>query len=183
MSKPSTGIHGKAAKGPQLAMSATEIETSALNLLDLGLKRQTTGGTAKILVAKATNFVVGMPASEQVRVSRSGLPASTVDVMARRLGMSRTLFLGEIDMKQSTIERRLAENKPLTTTETDRLYRVEKVLARATEVLEDEAAATAWIQHRIRSLGGVTPLSLLDTDAGVDLVMDTLGRIEHGIAA
>lgn len=182
MSKPSTGIHGKAAKGPQLTISAAEIAAGALTPIGRGLKRQT-GGTAKILVAKATNFVVGMPASEQVRVSRSGLPASTVDVMARRLGMSRTLFLGEIDMKQSTIERRLAENKPLTTTETDRLYRVEKVLARATEVLEDEAAATAWIQHRIRSLGGVTPLSLLDTDAGVDLVMDTLGRIEHGIAA
>lgn len=139
--------------------------------------------TGEVLVTQPTNFVIGMAASEQVRVSRSGLPASTVDVMARRLGMSRTLFLGEIDMKQSTIERRLAEKKPLTTTETDRLYRVEKVLVRATEVLGEASAATAWIQRRIRSLGNVTPLSLLDTDAGVDLVMDTLGRIEHGIAA
>jgi putative toxin-antitoxin system antitoxin component (TIGR02293 family) len=57
------------------------------------------------------------------------------------------------------------------------------VLARAAEVLEDEAAATAWIQRDIRSLGGVSPLSLLDTEAGVDLVMDTLARIEYGIAA
>ncbi|UCV29491.1 type II RES/Xre toxin-antitoxin system antitoxin [Ferribacterium limneticum] len=182
MSKPITGMHGKATKGPQLTMSAAEIATSALTPPGRGLKRQA-GKTAKVLVAPPTNFVVGMAASEQVRVSRIGLPASTVDIMAKRLGMSRSLFLGEIDMKQSTIERRLAEKKPLTTTETDRLYRVEKVLARATEVLEDEASATAWIQHRIRSLGGVTPLSLLDTDAGVDLVMDTLGRIEHGIAA
>lgn len=182
MSKPIAGMHGKATKGPQLTMSAAEIATSALTPPGRGLKRQA-GKTAKVLVAPPTNFVVGMAASEQVRVSRIGLPASTVDIMAKRLGMSRSLFLGEIDMKQSTIERRLAEKKPLTTTETDRLYRVEKVLARATEVLEDEASATAWIQHRIRSLGGVTPLSLLDTDAGVDLVMDTLGRIEHGIAA
>ncbi|MDP2882807.1 MAG: DUF2384 domain-containing protein [Azonexus sp.] len=182
MSKPITGMLGKATKGSQLSISANEIATNALTPKGRGLKRHA-GETAKALVAQPTNFVVGMAASEQVRISRIGLPASTVDVMAKRLGMSRTLFLGEIDMKQSTIERRLAEKKPLTTTETDRLYRVEKVLARATEVLEDETAATAWIQHRIRSLGGVTPLSLLDTDAGVDLVMDTLGRIEHGIAA
>lgn len=182
MSKPITGMLGKAAKGRQPSMSAAEIATTALAPKGRGIKRRL-AGTTKVIVAQPTNFVVGMAASEQVRVSRIGLPASTVDVMAKRLGMSRTLFLGEIDMKQSTIERRLAEKKPLTTTETDRLYRVEKVLARATEVLEDETAATAWIQHRIRSLGGVTPLSLLDTDAGVDLVMDTLGRIEHGIAA
>jgi putative toxin-antitoxin system antitoxin component (TIGR02293 family) len=163
-------------------MSANEIATSALAPKGTGLKRHA-GEAAKTAIAQPMTFVVGKAVSEQIRVSRSGLPASTVDFMAKRLGMSRSLFLGEIDMKQSTIERRLAEKKPLTTTETDRLYRVEKVLARATEVLEDDAAATAWIQHRIRSLGGVTPLSLLDTDAGVDLVMDTLGRIEHGIVA
>jgi uncharacterized protein (DUF2384 family) len=29
----------------------------------------------------------------------------------------------------------------------------------------------------------VTPLSLLDTDIGADSVLDTLGRIEHGVFA
>jgi len=32
-----------------------------------------------------------------------------------------------------------------------------------------------------RSLGNVTPLSLLDTDLGAEAVTDTLGRIEHGV--
>lgn len=182
MSKPISGMPRKATKDRQPSVPPLETGTDALITEGHGRVRRTSKA-AKVLIAKPVNFVVGKTAAEQIRVSRSGLPASTVDFMAKRLGMSRSLFLGEIDMKQSTIERRLAEKKPLTTTETDRLYRVEKVLARATEVLEDEGAATAWIQHRIRSLGGVTPLSLLDTDAGVDLVMDTLGRIEHGIVA
>jgi len=30
-------------------------------------------------------------------------------------------------------------------------------------------------------LGGATPLSLIDTDDGAESVMDTLGRIEHGV--
>nr|WP_315215725.1 MbcA/ParS/Xre antitoxin family protein [uncultured Duganella sp.] len=34
-----------------------------------------------------------------------------------------------------------------------------------------------------RSLGGKAPLSLLDTEAGYELVLDTLGRIEHGIVS
>jgi putative toxin-antitoxin system antitoxin component (TIGR02293 family) len=88
-----------------------------------------------------------------------------------------------LQLKSSTIERRLSTRQALSPAETDKLYRVEKVLARAAEVLEDEGAAKAWIQRDIRSLGGVSPLSLLDTEAGVDLVMDTLARIEYGIAA
>lgn len=181
MSKSIAGTPRKTSKSQQLTVLPTE---SGIDVLIKGRGRvRRSSKAAKALIVKPMTFVVGKAASEQVRVSRSGLPASAVDFVAKRLGMSRTLFLSEIDMKQSTIERRLAEKKPLTITETDRLYRVEKILARATEVLEDETAATAWIQRHIRSLGGVTPLSLLDTDAGVDLVMDTLGRIEQGIGA
>lgn len=120
---------------------------------------------------------------DQVEISRKGVPATLIDEFANQLGISRAQFLSALDLKPSTIERRVARNLLLTTTETDRLYRVEKVLTRATEVLEDAEAAKAWLQREIRSLGGVTPLSLLDTDPGVDMVMDTLGRIEQGIAA
>lgn len=134
--------------------------------------------------SKVTNTVVfGRDYNERVSLSRAGLPAISVDLLAERLGLSRVKFVTALGLKGSTIERRLATKQPLSPAETDKLYRVEKVLSRAIEVLEDEEAAKAWLQREIRSLGGVSPLSLLDTDAGVDLVMDTLGRIEYGIAA
>lgn len=61
------------------------------------------------------------------------------------------------------------------------LLRLARSLVRAAEVFEDAAAALDWLQSRNRALGDVTPLSLLDTDAGAARVMDTLGRIEHGV--
>ncbi len=61
--------------------------------------------------------------------------------------------------------------------------RTAKVLVRAQEVFGDLPAASAWLKQEIRSLGGMTPLSLMKTDSGLQLVMDTLGRIEHGIVA
>ena len=141
--------------------------------------------TGKILgeASKLANLVYGRDYSDRVSMSRAGLPATAVDTLAERLGLSRAKFVQALQLKSSTIERRLSTRQALSPAETDKLYRVEKVLARAAEVLEDEAAATAWIQRDIRSLGGVSPLSLLDTEAGVDLVMDTLARIEYGIAA
>jgi putative toxin-antitoxin system antitoxin component (TIGR02293 family) len=54
---------------------------------------------------------------------------------------------------------------------------------RATEVLGSEQLADQWLHREIRSLGGEQPVSLLDTEAGFELVMDTLGRIESGIVA
>lgn len=38
-----------------------------------------------------------------------------------------------------------------------------------------------WLKSPNAALGGATPLSLLDTDIGTESVMDTLGRIEHGV--
>ena len=78
---------------------------------------------------------------------------------------------------------RISNNGVLSATEQDRIYRAEKVLARTVEVLEDDEAATKWINQANRSLGGEVPLALLDTEVGYELVLDTLGRIEYGIVS
>jgi len=57
------------------------------------------------------------------------------------------------------------------------------VAARAAEVFEAQDLAIAWLKTPVAALGGVTPLSLVDTNVGADSVMDTCGRIEHGVFA
>ena len=54
------------------------------------------------------------------------------------------------------------------------LLRLAQLTRRASAVFDDPAAAT---------LRGNAPLSLLDTDIGAESVLDTLGRIEHGVFA
>jgi putative toxin-antitoxin system antitoxin component (TIGR02293 family) len=58
-----------------------------------------------------------------------------------------------------------------------------RIRARAIEVLGDSESAEHWLRTPIRSIGGVAPGSLLDSADGRQLVLDTLGRIEQGIAA
>ena len=43
--------------------------------------------------------------------------------------------------------------------------------------------ALDWMKSGNAALSGATPLSMLDTDIGTESVMDTLGRIEHGVFA
>lgn len=78
---------------------------------------------------------------------------------------------------------RLAKNGELSSSERDRMYRAEKVWQRAMDVFEDEEAVRTWVVQSNRSLGGEAPLALLDTEPGYELVLDTLGRIEHGIVS
>lgn len=71
----------------------------------------------------------------------------------------------------------------LSTEESAKLLRFARVVERAEEVFEAAEPALAWLKADNAALGGVTPLSLLDTDIGADSVLDTLGRIEHGVFA
>lgn len=57
-----------------------------------------------------------------------------------------------------------------------------EVAARAMEVFGTRREkALRWLNTPLRSLGDRTPLSLLETPAGVAQVQDALGRAEHGL--
>lgn len=127
--------------------------------------------------------IAGSDLWDQTVIVRKGLPSNAIVEMSEALAMPRASFLDNLQLPRSTIEARIKNNSPLTSAEGDAVLRAAKALARAQEVFEDRAAASAWLKREIRSLGGVTPVSLMDTDSGFELVMHTLGRIEHGVVA
>jgi len=69
----------------------------------------------------------------------------------------------------------------LNSEESDKVVRLARVVERAEEVFEDLEASVEWLKAPNAALGAVPPLSLLDTDTGAESVLDTLGRIEHGV--
>lgn len=67
--------------------------------------------------------------------------------------------------------------------ESVKLARLARVVARAEEVSEDLAAASHWLHSPNAALSGAIPLSLPNTEIGAAPVLETLGRIEHGVLA
>ena len=61
--------------------------------------------------------------------------------------------------------------------------RASQVLDHAGAVFDDDQDAAAWLSMPNHALSGDTPLSLMDTDAGVRQVDDVLTRIEFGVFA
>lgn len=113
---------------------------------------------------------------------RRGLPAACVDAVVRITRITQSDLAHALAIPERTLARRKREGA-LSPEESAKLVRFARVVERAEVVFEDADGALDWLQSPNASLGGVTPLSLLDTDIGADSVMDTLGRIEHGVFA
>ncbi|HJN73534.1 MAG TPA: MbcA/ParS/Xre antitoxin family protein [Myxococcota bacterium] len=62
-----------------------------------------------------------------------------------------------------------------------RNVRIARVASHAVDVFGSSERAAAWLRRGNRGLGGVVPLSLLDTDIGAERVDDVLTRIEHAV--
>jgi len=57
----------------------------------------------------------------------------------------------------------------------------QNVLDKANSVFGDNNKAMIWLNSPCYAIGNQVPMQLLDTVEGMELVMDALGRIEHGI--
>ncbi|MGA7815620.1 type II RES/Xre toxin-antitoxin system antitoxin [Caballeronia sp.] len=119
---------------------------------------------------------------EWVDVVRHGISSRALDSMLKSIGLSQAELAQALDIPERTLARRKREGV-LSREESAKLLRLARVVARAAEVFEGLDAALNWLKTQIDALEGATPLSLVDTDIGADSVMDTLGRIEHGVFA
>lgn len=116
--------------------------------------------------------------SEQVR---SGLPASTVSLLAEKLALHRTQVAERLSIPPRTLSRRLSTHARLTHEESDRTLRMARVVALANEVLGSEEKASRWMSTPNRALGGRRPFDQLDTDLGVRSVEEVIQRIAYGM--
>ena len=58
-----------------------------------------------------------------------------------------------------------------------------KVQKRSIEVFDRAELAEGWLKSPVLALGGDTPMELMISDKGIDMVLNELGRIEHGIVS
>jgi putative toxin-antitoxin system antitoxin component (TIGR02293 family) len=112
---------------------------------------------------------------------RRGLPSACVDAVVRTTRITQSDLAHALAIPERTLARRKREGALSPKSRPSSC--ASPAWWSAETVFEDADSALNWLQSPNASLGGVTPLSLLDTDIGADSVLDTLGRIEHGVFA
>ncbi|MEM6366478.1 MAG: antitoxin Xre/MbcA/ParS toxin-binding domain-containing protein, partial [Planctomycetota bacterium] len=70
----------------------------------------------------------------------------------------------------------------LTSEASDCLLRVARIYAEAFDLFGVSSDVASWMQTESQTLGDETPLELLDTSVGFELVFHELKRLQYGIA-
>jgi len=110
---------------------------------------------------------------------REGFPHAAVEGLLESSGFSLQEIASTLDLSLRSLQRRKNQGR-LARYESDRLYRLARLVALAEHFLGDHQLAVDWLKRPNHVLGGVTPLSVVDTELGARQVENILGRIGYG---
>jgi len=110
---------------------------------------------------------------------REGLPHSAVEGLLQSSDLSLRELAASLDLSVRSLQRRKAGGR-LAPYESDRIYRLARIVALAEHFLGDRKRATDWLKRPNQALGGVAPLQAVDTELGARTVENVLGRIGYG---
>lgn len=115
-----------------------------------------------------------------VELARQGISKDSLQKLAEIGGISIKQFTELLPVSLRTIQR--YSGKDLLPPEvSDHALLIAEVFAKGSDVLDSRKSFQRWLQSPLVALGGQTPLSLLDTSFGIRMVLNELGRLEHGV--
>jgi putative toxin-antitoxin system antitoxin component (TIGR02293 family) len=110
---------------------------------------------------------------------REGFPQEVVGSVMNSAGLTLKQLSAALDLSPRSLQRRRHTGN-LARYESDRLYRLARIVALAKHYIGDEEAATRWLKRPNRALGGHVPIEVIDTELGARAVENVLGRIAYG---
>ena len=110
---------------------------------------------------------------------REGFPQQVIEEVMEAADLSIKELAACLDLSPRSLQRRRREGR-LAPYESDRIYRLARIVALAKSALGNREAATRWLKRPNRALGGKAPLAVIDTEIGARAVENVLGRIAFG---
>lgn len=132
------------------------------------------------MVAMMGNQYANPSDFDLLKLARKGISKKSLLALAKQI----SLTIEEVASVLHISERTLQRYTPQTLVKTeyaDRAIELALLYERGIEVLGSERAFSSWIKSPNYALGGEIPFNLLDTRIGFTMVLNILGRIEHGI--
>lgn len=123
-------------------------------------------------------------AFERIERTRAGLTVAAVQELMTELALTATQAARLLGMPPRTLNRQLRAPglaPPLAPDETERVLLLRELRAWGVSIFADAEKFNRWLRRPLAVLEGQTPLALLDTSTGIQLVEQTLGRLAYGV--
>lgn len=115
-----------------------------------------------------------------VELGNQGVTKDALTHLAEYFSFSVNQMAQLLSIPARTIKRQTPEES-FNRTVSEQILQIAKVVAKGSEVFAGKDEFQAWINHPNKALSNKTPISLLMSKFGSDMVLDELGRIEHGV--
>lgn len=112
--------------------------------------------------------------------ANQGISKSEFLSIVAHTGLNLTKFSSLLPVSKRTIEK-VQDNEILSPQVSDRVLQIATLYQFGEEVLGSMDSFKSWLDTPILSLGSQKPFTFLNTETGIGLIKDTLGRIAHGV--
>ncbi len=120
--------------------------------------------------------------SDFINVIRTGIPKQAMTHLMDIADISLTEMAAIIHTSDRTL-RRYTPSQKLSQDQSERMIEMAKLYSRGEEVFGKMEKFKQWMDTILLPFGNKRPKEYLDTSIGIAMIMDELGRIEHGIFA
>lgn len=118
-----------------------------------------------------------------VERAREGVSVDAFFDLARVTGLTRDELAGLLGVSYKTIQRYEADSRILGAALSEHLFRLIRTFHAGERVFGGQKAFGNWLRKPSAGLTGLVPFECLQTPAGVDLVLEELLRIAHGVVS
>ena len=131
-------------------------------------------GGPKVIPKKIQNRI------DLIELSNTGITKNALFHLAKYMRLSMTQIAELLPITERTIQR-YAPDKHFNRVVSEQILQIAEVVAKGVEVFEDRDKFISWMTQPNAALSNRTSISLLSSRFGMEMVLDELGRIEHGI--
>lgn len=115
-----------------------------------------------------------------ISLIRSGIPKQAMNHLMDVADLSLNEMAAIVHTSDRTLRRYGAQQK-LSQEQSERMVEMARLYSRGEEVFGSMPEFKQWMDTVLLPLGNKKPKEFLDTSLGIAMIMDELGRIQHGI--
>lgn len=117
---------------------------------------------------------------DMIELSNEGVSKDSLLHLADYLNLSLSQMADLLAITERSIQR-YASDKCFNPFVSEQILQIAEVATRGTDTFGDREKFLSWLKQPNKALANKTPIGLLSSRFGSEMVLDELGRIEHGV--
>jgi putative toxin-antitoxin system antitoxin component (TIGR02293 family) len=155
-------------------------------------KKSLVGGAYRLASVDDYVALYACEPMRQVQLVKQGMPASDVAAIVERLAIPRERLFETLGLARATVDRKVRENKRLSSDETSRVLGVVRLIGQVQAMVQESgdpegfdagAWLAAWLDAPLPALGNQRPAVYMDTAEGRAMLSNLLSRVQTGAFA